>query len=190
MRLNLKKTIVALAVVMILGAGSGFAGSAAPTIESPQTDHLTVFLSGQASRLLAEVQHEAAGLVSNAQILGTLDSKITWHSHASYLIEVKKHINAIGVRLDELQRMRQVVPAWQQQAISEVYAHASQVAASTKAAIAHLRANQERVLAPEYRGHLQAIVGHSEDLKQSVDKFLQYEKAQQRYEQLQRELEL
>src|SRR5580704_7250718 len=99
MKLNLKRMIVALVVVVFLGTASGFAGSPASSTAAPETDHLATFLSGQASGLLAEVQHEAAGLVSNAQILGTLGTTITWHSHASYLIEDKKHINAIGVRL-------------------------------------------------------------------------------------------
>ena len=198
MKLNIKRTIAALAVTVILATGPSFAGSGAPAapaiaspdIVSPNRDHLSDFVSGQASRLLADIQHEAAGLVSNAQILATLNPVITWHSHATYLIEVKRHINTIGVRLDELQRMRQVMPAWQQQAAAETYAHALQVAASTEAAITHLRENQERVFAPAYQGHLRSIAGSSENLKQTVDKFLQYEKSQQQFQELQRELEL
>jgi hypothetical protein len=193
MKFNMKRTIAALAVVVILATGPSFAGSgapAAPAIASPERDHFSVFVSGQASRLLADIQDEAADLVSNAQILATLNPLITWHSHATYLIEVKRHINIIGVRLDELQRMRQVMPAWQQQAAAETYAHALQVAASTEAAITHLRENQERVFAPAYQGHLRSIAGSSENLKQTVDKFLQYEKSQQQLQRLQRELEL
>ncbi len=198
MKFNIKRTIAALAVAVILATGPSFAGSGAPAapaiaspdIASPSRDHLSVFVSGQASRLLADIQHEAAGLVSNAQILATLNPVITWHSHATYLIEVKRHINTIGVHLDELQRMRQVMPAWQQQATAEAYAQALQVAASTEAAITHLRENQERVFAPAYQGHLRSIAGSSENLKQTVDKFLQYEKSQQQLQRLQRELEL
>jgi hypothetical protein len=124
--------------------------------------------------------------------LGTFawNPRHSWQSHAFCLDRVKGHINAVGERLAELQQIRYTVLPWQQQAITEVTSHAAQVATSTQAAIVHLRENQDRLFASEYRDHLTTIEGRSGDMKQTVDKFLDYEKAQQKFQRLQNELEL
>ncbi len=132
------------------------------------------------------------GLNRHAETLGTFarHSQFSWQNHAFYLDRVKGHINAVGERTAELQRISYAVLPWQQQAITEVTAHAAQVAASTQAAIAHLRENQNRLFVSEYRDHLMTIADRSEDMKQTVDKFLDYEETQQKLQQLQNELEL
>jgi hypothetical protein len=186
MRIKLKRMIAVLAAIALLGTGSVFASPPAPSPESP------AYLSGRASTLLAQIQAEAAGLSRNAETLGTLASnpQYSWQSHASYLDRVKSHINAVGERTDELQRIRHAVLPWQQQAITEVTSHAAQVAASTQAAILYLNENQRWLFVSEYRNHLKTITDRSADIKQTVDKFLDYEKAQQKFQQLQNELEL
>jgi hypothetical protein len=186
MRISLKRMIVALAVIALLGTGSVFASPQAPSPESP------AYLSGRASTLLAQIKAEAAGLRRNAETLGTFASNFqySWQSHANYLDRVKGHINAVGERTAELQRIRHAVLPWQQQAITEVTSHAAQVAASTQAAILYLNENRRWLFAPEYRDHLTTIEDRSGEMKQTVDKFLDYEKAQRKLQQLQNELEL
>ncbi len=186
MRINLKRTIVALASIALLGPGSVFASPPVPSHESPG------YLSGRASTLLAQIQAEAAGLRPNAEALGTFASnpQYSWQSHASYLDRVKSHINAVGERTAELQRIRHAVLPWQQQAITQVTSHAAQVATSTQAAILYLKENQRWLFVSDYRDHLTTIADSSADMKQTVDKFLDYEKAQQKLQQLQKELEL
>jgi hypothetical protein len=188
MKLNIKRMLLAFVAVMSIGVVPSFASTPAPA--NVQADSLSAYLSVRASMLLADVKRDAANLMTNAQTLGTFGKNITWQSHASYLIEVKKHINSIGKHLAELDRIRPLVSPWQQQAISEVRSHAVQVAVSTEAAITHLRENQERTYAPAYRAHLSTIMGSSEDLKQTIDRFLEYEATQQKFQELQRELEL
>ena len=195
MRLNLKRMIAALAVVAavaLLGTGSVFASPPAPSSDS-------TYLSARASTLLSEIQKEAVGLALHAETLGTFawSPQYSWQSHAFYLDSVKGHINAVGERTAELQQIRYAVLPWQQQAITEVTSHAAQVAASTQAAIMHLRENQNRLFVSEYREHLTTIADRSGDMKETVDKFLNYEKAQRNYEeaqqkylQLENELEL
>ena len=186
MRTTLRRMIVALAAVALLGTGSVFASPPAPSPESP------AYLSERASTLLAQIQAEAVGLRSNADTLGTFasNSHYSWQSHGYYLHGVKRHINAVGERTAELQRIRHAVLPWQQQAITEVTSQAAQVAASTQAAILFLNENQRWLFAPEYRDHLTTIEDRSRDMKQTVAKFLDYEKAQQKFQQLQSELEL
>ena len=185
MRINLKWMIVALAVIALLGTGSVSASPPAPSPESP------AYLSWRASTLLAQIQAEGGGLSRNAETLGTFarNPHYSWQSHANYLEGVKRHINAVGERTAELQRIRHAVLPWQQLAITEVTSHAAQVAASTEAAILHLKENRW-LFASEYRDHLTTIADCSGDMKQTVDKFLDYEKAQQKFQQLQKELEL
>jgi hypothetical protein len=186
MLINLKWTIVALAVIALLGTGSVYASPPAPSPESP------AYLSERASTLLAQIQAEAVGLRRNADTLGTFasNSRYSWQSHANYLDGVKRHINAVGERTDELQRIRHAVLPWQQSAITEVTSHAAQVAASTQAAILHLKENQLWLFVSEYRDHLTTIADSSAEMKRTVDKFLDYEKTQQKLQQLQNELEL
>jgi hypothetical protein len=128
----------------------------------------------------------------NAETLGTFarNPQYSWQSHAFYLERVKGHINAVGERTAELQQISDSVLPWQQKAISEVTSHAAQVAASTQAAIVHLRENQNRLFISEYRDHLTTIADSSGDMKQTVDKFLDYQKTQEKFQQLQNELQL
>jgi len=191
MRTNLKRMIVALAAVALLGTGSVFASPPAPSPGTPETDDLA-YLSERASTLLAEIKKEAAELSRHADTLRTFarSPQYSWQSHAHYLDRVKDHINAVGKRTAELQQIRYAVLPWQQQVITEVTSYAVKVAASTQAAILLLRENRGSLFVPEYRDHLTIIADSSEDLKDTVDKFLDYEKTQQKLQRLQNELAL
>jgi hypothetical protein len=63
-------------------------------------------------------------------------------------------------------------------------AHGTQVAASTQAVIVHLCENGNRLFVSEHRDDLMTTEDRSEDMKQTVDQFLEYEKTQQRLRQL------
>src|SRR5713101_5947329 len=183
MRLDVKRSIIFVAAIALLWTGSTFASVPVPAPGAPDEDRLGTYLSVRASTLLAEIQTEAVGLTPHAETLKTYSwtPGRSWQSHAEYLQRVKDHINAVGERLAELQRIRDFASPWQQQAITEVTSHAAQVAASTQAAIVHLRENQDRLFVPEYRDHLTTIANRSGNMKQTVDKFLDYEEAQQRF---------
>jgi signal transduction histidine kinase len=191
MRLNLKRMIVGLAAVALLGTGSVFASPPASSPGALETDNFA-YLSERASMLLAEIKTQTAELGPDANTLGTFarNPQFSWQSHAFYLDRVRGHINAIGERTAELQQIRYAVLPWQEQAITEVTSHAAQVAASTQAAIVYLNENQGRRFVPEYRDHLTTIADSSEDMEQAVDRFLDYEKTQQKLRYLQNELGL
>jgi hypothetical protein len=176
MRPNLKLMIVVLAVVALLGTGSVFASPASPTTRALEMDD-SAYMSARASTLLAEIKKETAALSPRADTLGTFarNPEYSWQSHAFYLERIKDHINAIGERTAELQQIRYAILPWQEQAITEVTSHAAQVAASTQAAIVYLNENQGRHFVPECRDHLTTIADSSDDMKQAVDRFLDYE---------------
>jgi hypothetical protein len=191
MRPNLKRMIVVLAVVAFLGTGSVFASPASPSAGALGMDG-SAYLSELASTLLAEIKKETAELRPHADTLGTFarNPRYSWQSHAFYLDRVKGHINTIGERTAVLQEIRHAILPWQDQAMTEVTSHAAQVAASTQAAIVYLNENQGRHFVPEYRNHLTTIADRSADMKQAVDRFLDYEKTQRKLQNLQNELDL
>jgi hypothetical protein len=139
---------------------------------------------------MVEIQREAALLRRHADLLESLarNARISRESHAYHLDRVKLHINAVGKHTADLQAIRDDVVPWQQRAIDEVTFHAVEVAKSTEAAISHLRENRNLFLVSAYRDHLTTITGHSEDMKQTVDKFLDYEKARRKLQQREEEL--
>ncbi len=186
MRVNLKRIFATVAVAALLGTGLAFA---APSSESPKSSE---YLSVRVSILLAEIKKEMAELGPHAEALGAIagNPQYGWQSHASHLDEVKDHINAVRRRIIDLHRIRRSVLPWQDQAILEVDSHAAKVAASTQAALLYLRENKNGLFATGYRDHLTTIAGSSMDLKKTVDKFLDYDKAQQKVRQLESELEL
>jgi hypothetical protein len=192
MRFNLARMIVVLVAGAILATGAATATPRAlPAAASPAATRHSPYLSERASTLLAEIQREAAELRRNAETLGTFarSTRFSWKSHADYLGRVKTHINAVGKHIAELQRIQDSVLPWQQQAITQVTNHAAEVAASTQAALVHLNENRNSVLLPEYRAHLKTIDDRSADMKERVDKFLAYERAEQKFLQLRDELE-
>lgn len=192
MRTNLKRMIVAFVAVALLGTGWVLASPPAPSPGAQEADDVA-YLSGQASMLLAEIKKEAAELTLHADTLGAFagnPQQYSLSSHYFYLNKVKGHINAVGERTAELQQIRHAVLPWQQQAITEVTSHAAQVADSTQAAIVYLNENKGRHFVPEYRDHLRTIADSSTGLKNTVGEFLEYEKAQQKVQQLQNDLEL
>jgi hypothetical protein len=191
MRTTLKRMIIVLTAVALLGTGSVFASPPGPSPGTSETDD-SAYLSERASMLLAEIRSETAELRLHADTLGIFarNPQHSWESHAFHLDQVKSHINAVGKRTAELQQIRYAVLPWQERAINEVTSHAAQVAASTQAALVYLNENKGRHFAPQYRDHLTAIADSSEAMKQTVDKFLDYEKTQQKFQRLQSELEL
>lgn len=185
MRIYSSQITLALVVIALFGAGSVFASSSAQAPESTAAE-----MSRRASTLFAEIQDEAVRLRFHAEKLGTMagNFQYSWQSHAFYLDRVKGHINAVGKRTAELQQIRHAVLPWQQRSITDVSSHAARVAASTQAAILYLNKNQRWLFAPEYRDHLTTIADRSEEMAQAVDKFVDFERSQQKL--LQKDLEL
>jgi hypothetical protein len=177
MGIELKRTVVAIVAVALLGTGPALASPPAQSPDAPDQDHLAM-LSGRASILLAEIQKETAELRPHPYTPGTFawNAQYTLQSCVTFLDRAEGHINAVGERIAKLQHIRRLVLRWQQQVITEVSSHATRVEASIQAAIVHLRENQNRLLVAEYRDHLMTIEDRSEDMKQTVDEFLDNEK--------------
>lgn len=186
MRTNWKRTTAAIAAFLFLITGfmSACPPAAAGGIQS--------YPSVRASQLLAEIQGETATLSADAAQLQALTRhpQYHWQTHAEYLNRLKLHVHAVGERTAELQQIGAKTLPWQQSAIKQVTSHAAQMAASTQAAILYLNDNPGRLFVPEYQSHVAQIADSSQNMKQTVDQFLDYEKTQQRFQRLQYQLEL
>ena len=66
MGIELKRTVVAVVAIAVLGTGPARASPPAQWPDAPDQDHLAI-LSGRASILLAEIQKETAELLGEIQ---------------------------------------------------------------------------------------------------------------------------
>jgi hypothetical protein len=172
-------------IMCLLLAGAMLTGSlfAAP----PANLHAEEASAAQdiASQLLKEVQFRAGQLTRDAS---TLDSYarggISRASHVDQLTLVKDHINAIGVRLQMLQAIREDAAPWQQRAIDSVVPFAVKVAAHTEAAILHINESTKPLWHPDYTDHLRAISDRSGRVKDTVDLHLAMASTRDKLERL------
>lgn len=127
-------------------------------------------LQAEASKLLKEVQSRATELTKDASRLDTYArGSLSRESHGAQLTVVKEHINAIGVRLELLQEIRNQAAPWQQEAIDSVVPVAVNLAAHTEAAILHFNGPGSVLWHPDYTGHLRAIAERSDRVKDTID---------------------
>jgi hypothetical protein len=139
----------------------------------------------EAFQLLKEVQTRAAGLKSDAWRLESFTrGQLSWETHADQLTQTKEQVNYIGERLLQLMAVRDAEAPWQQQAIDSVVPVAATIAASTEAAIEYLNDNQKVLWKTEYVDHLKTIADHADQLKESVDLYLEVAGTQDKLEQL------
>lgn len=142
----------------------------------------TAYASDRASELLFRVQDETTGLLLNAEILRALtkEPQSRWEHHADYLGKIKGHINEVWNRAFDLHRISRHTLPWQQNAIEELTAYASQVAASAQAAIDCLDDADDREWEPEYTRHVTALAEASQRIALTMSGFFDRYMAQQK----------
>lgn len=182
--LNTKMAYLPVAALIVSGS-SLFAGPSVSAVGPPAVESKITQDSAQASQLLEEVRSIANSLSRDAATLESFTlSGLTWQSHADQLMLAKQHINAIGTRLGNLQAIRGTAAPWQQQAIDAIVPVALQLASRTEAAINHLNDNPQHLFVPEYTSHLTAIASNADQMKQSVDVFLDLASRQNKLDNL------
>jgi hypothetical protein len=170
---------------LILSGSSLLAAPSISAIGAPVVQSQTATSSAQASQLLEEIQSIAYELSSDAATLESYKlGQLNLESHANQLTLAKRHINAIGGRLQELQAIRNAAEPWQQQAIARIVPLAVQLASRTENAINHLNENRRYLFAPAYTEHLTAIADHADQMKQSVDVALELANTQDKLDVL------
>jgi len=188
MRSSLKRKLLPLTCLGVLGIGSVATLGATPGPDPERNSRI----SKKGIHLLTQIQAETNRLIPYAEQIDiyTRTARYNRVSHAASLEGVRQHINAVGERIRELQRIRGLLPTWQQLALDEVTANAAEVATSTQAAILHLNEIRSHTFTSPYRDHLSTIVDRSEEMKLTVDTFLQYHAAKLKLQSLESELEI
>lgn len=158
----------------------GIKGAARPSLA--MMGEATAYASERASELLFQIQDETTGLLLNAEILRALtkESEARWESHVSYLGEINAHINEVWNRAFDLHRISSHTLPWQQDAIGQLTSHASEVAASTQAAIDCLDGANDSDRKPEYTRHVKALADASQKIAQTMSGFFDRYMAQQK----------
>jgi hypothetical protein len=187
--INIQKLSYLPIAALIISGSSLLAGPPASAVGPPVVQSETSSpSSAEASRLLKEVRTIAYNLERDAATLESYTfSRLDWRTHGYQLNLAKQHVNAIGDRLKSLQAIRSTAAPWQQQAIESIVPVATQLAARTEAAINHLNENRGHLFAPEYTDHLSTIAEHSDQLKQSVNVFLEMANTQEKLDSLREE---
>jgi hypothetical protein len=145
--------------------------------------------SERASELLFRIQGETTGLLLKAEILRALtkEPEPRWENHGAYLREIRAHINEVWNRAFDLHRISSHALPWQQDTIGELTTEASQVAASTQAAIDTLDGVNDGARRPEYTSQVIALADASEKIARTMTGFFDRYMAQQK---LRREMAL
>jgi uncharacterized coiled-coil DUF342 family protein len=184
--INVQKLSYLPIAALILSGSSLLADPLASAVGPPAVQSKTSSpSSAEASQLLKEVRTIAYNLERDAATLESYTfGRLDWRTHADQLSLAREHINAIGNRLKNLQAIRSTAAPWQQQAIESIVPVATQLAARTEAAINHLNENRGYRFAPEYTDHLRTIADHSDQLKESVNVFLEMASTQEKLDRL------
>jgi hypothetical protein len=170
---------------LILSGSSLFAAPSASAVGPPVIHSETATSAAQASQLLKEIRSIANELRRDAATLESYKrGNLNWESHAHQLTLAKQHINAIGGRLEELRAIRNTAEPWQQQAIDVMVPVAVQLASRTEDAINYLNDNRRHLFAPVYTDHLGTIVENADQMKESVDVFLEMASTQDKLDRL------
>jgi uncharacterized coiled-coil DUF342 family protein len=175
-----------LPIAALILSGSSLLADSRPAVGPPVVQsEIWSPSSAEASQLLREVRTIAYNLERDAATLESYTfGRLDWRTHADQLSLAREHINAIGNRLKNLQAIRSTAAPWQQQAIESIVPVATQLAARTEAAINHLNENRGYLFAPEYTDHLRTIADHSDQLKESVNVFLEMASTQEKLDRL------
>jgi chromosome segregation ATPase len=96
-----------LVLIFALGLFS-FVSAAWSALATPDSEEIT--------NLLSELKSEAIQLRADAEEMKsfTMNSKLSWQSHASKLTSIKENVNNSGQLLSKLQNVRATAPPWQQ----------------------------------------------------------------------------
>jgi len=199
MKFKLMKRGAAFSMGALLLTGPAFASSPPRSAaDVPEVAYSLRSASEEATAKLQRLQELAGKLRANAETLESFrTSRLDWETHAHYLNSVRQNVNETGNVLHQLEMSRSSLPLWQQVAIDRVTPAAAQLAARTEDAIEHLTEHRNHLLNPAYSDHLTLMADHAEDMKTTVDSFLEYgearqnlEEAQQKVERLESQLEL
>ena len=172
-----------LSIIFALGLFS-FVSAALTAPATPDSEEVT--------NLLSELKSDAIQLRADAEDMKsfTMNSKLSWQSHASKLTSIKENVNNSGQLLSKLQNARATASPWQQQTIDQVTPLLKDLAASVSTTIEHLNTNQNKLHFQPYKEYVATNADLATDLSGLIADFLAYGEAKNKSEELGQKLEV
>jgi tetrahydromethanopterin S-methyltransferase subunit G len=168
-----------------------FASTSKEEVKTDNTPTYNWAYAEEASGLLRQIRSLSVQLAEDSDFL-ELNSRwnqLDWRSHAWRLDQIGDRVNAMGENLQRLQEIQSMIAPWQQKALERVMPNAVALASHTEEAIAHLNDHQGNLWVLPYTDHVSAMSDHAEDIKKTVNAFLDYAKTSDRLKGLERQLE-
>jgi len=151
--------------------------------QTPDSEEITKLLSeAKTHAILAE--DDAATLHSYTR------SGLAWQTHANRLSMMKEHINDLGKTAKQLNDLKSTGSPWQQVAIDRINPLLREMADTLTATIEHLNKNQSQIHMSKYRDYAEANYDLASRTTAMIKDFVDYGKAKEKSEDLERTLEL
>jgi hypothetical protein len=191
--MNLKHcatTFLVFAGMAALPATSLAAESHACAPGKPTPQSYTWDFRGEASRLLNDIQVDAAKAQQHASKLDVFaaDPLISWQTHAGQLASIRREVNDMGRKLCRLEVIRRVVAPWQQEAIDRTAPSVRLMADNAEDALVFLNNNQGNFWQPDYQKYVANLDQESGQVSHSVKTFEEYAKVHSEDLHLRKEL--
>lgn len=158
---------------------------------SPTVKAADVSDSEQVSRLLSEAKTMAFQLKEDAVAMESYTrSNAGWESHATAIMEIKEHVNALGRQAMKLKEAKNTASPWQKTAIDRIDPYLDELEGYTSAVIDHINNHPKLLTTPEYKDYLEANADYAADLAAMIADFVDYGKTKHRFQSLTDKLEV
>lgn len=147
--------------------------------------------SAQITELLQQAKARAVQANLDAEVIASFTrSGTSWRSHATQLLSMKEHINAMSKMLTEMDKARAEGSAWQQEAIDNIEPLLRSMADHLTTMIDHLNEHPNKVQMPAYVEYTRANMRLSEKLLAMVKDYVDYSEAKATADALEQKLDL
>jgi hypothetical protein len=158
----------------------------APAVASART----VRDSEEFSRFLAGAKTEAAQVQQTAEEMFALKfSKVSWHTQAAKLEELKTHVNKLGEFVVNMNNAEAPSP-WQSQAIRDVTPMVEELAANVTMAIFHLDDSRDAYVFSSFPEYVEANAELASNTAALLSEYAEFSEAKQTVDDISFELEL
>ena len=146
--------------------------------------------SEEFSRFLAGAKTEAAQVQQTAEEMFALQfSRVSWHTQAAKLEELKTHVNKLGEFVVNMNNVEAPSP-WQRQAIRDVTPMAEELAANVTMAIYHLDESRDTYVFSSFPEYVEANAELASNTAALLSEYVEFSEAKQTVDDISFELEL
>jgi hypothetical protein len=189
---NLATTMILIAGTAALPVSAATASSQACVAQKPTAASYTWNFRSEASRLLNDIQMDAAKIRNRAATLESFEPMQleTWQAHEAQLVPIKEDVNDIGQKLCRLEQIQTAVAPWQKRAILKTAVTSRLLANNTQDALAFLDRYEGHFWRPSYERNVNNLYTEASQLSSSLTSYQEFAQARHEYRHLGRKLDL